>query len=257
MTRSFTGTAQSMGTRVRLAAAALFLPWPKLCQTARGQFASEGEVVTDVLGNVDPFSLAAEILATRDAAGPTLDLARPRRHAYFPVEQQPLEAWSSEPEAAEFLAKLVFSCRAVRVIEIGSFVGFTSCHIASSLEQLGGDGLLFCVDSSERYLAVLQANVDALGLSQRVRCIHGGSLDEPVIAQLPAARIIFIDSAHDYRTTAAELEVYPGKIERPGYVVLHDSIMWPGVRRAVAEFPGRKLTFATSRGAGLSVILLD
>lgn len=234
------------------------MPWPTLCLMAREQFAADGEVITEVRGNVNPFGLVDAIARNqRGATHQTVDLAFARRHNYIPRDVDVQQQWNSEPEVAEFVATLAFASRAHRVIELGSFIGFSSCHIASALQQLGGERLLYCVDTNERHLDILKANVDALGVSPQVRCIRGATLEASVVEQLPQAEVIYVDSSHDYATTAQELEVYQRKIARPGYLVLHDAIMWPGVRRAVREHSGRTLTFATSHGAGIAVVFVE
>jgi hypothetical protein len=85
-----------------------------------------------------------------------------------------------------------------------------------------------------------------------------GDVDElkqvmEVLGKLPGAGVVFIDSAHDFKTTQGEIKAYFEKLATPGFLVLHDSIRYPGVRQAVAESSRPKMTFATSRGAGVTV----
>jgi predicted O-methyltransferase YrrM len=256
--RTIAGTAHNLRARARLATGALLMPWPRLCLTARKQFATGGEVIDDVVGNVDPFDLVDRIAGNYSRAQhQVVDLALARGHDYVARNRGFEEAWNAEPEVAEFMATVVFASRARHVIELGCFIGFSSCHIASALQQLGGERLLYCVDTNERHLDALKANVDAMGLSSHVRSVHGASLEPSVVEQLPQAEVIFIDSAHDYETTAQEIDVYQRKIVRPGCLVLHDAIMWPGVRRAVRELAARRFMFATSRGAGVAVVFVE
>jgi len=256
--RTIAGTAQNLCARARLATSALLMPWPTLCLTARKQFATDGEVIDDVVGNISPFDLVDRIAGDHSGARcQTVDLTLARGHDYVARHRGVQEAWNAEPEVAEFVATVAFASRARRVIELGCFIGFSSCHIASALQQLGGERLLYCVDKNERHLEIVKANVDAMGLSSHVRLVHGASLEPSVIEQLPQAEVIFIDSAHDYETTAQEIDVYQRKIVRPGCLVLHDAIMWPGVRRAVRELAGRRLSFSTSHGAGVAVVFVE
>jgi len=83
------------------------------------------------------------------------------------------------------------------------------------------------------------------------------SVNEDAINALPNnADIIFIDSSHAYENTCKEIQLYSQKLSPGGCLVLHDSIKWPGVREAIVNVRESYyiLTFATSRGNGLTVM---
>ncbi len=248
------GRAAALRRRLRIMRAALTFRWPRVCSELRGLVAPEGQEIGDILGDINP-----------------VDFLRSMQPLVNPAHLDAIEAtWRqmetrdfgngvdspevcAEPEVARFVGCLALAAGAANVIEVGSYVGFTACHIAAALRLLGC-GRLYCVDVDQGMLTRTRRNAEALQLDDLVTTVHGESLSEEVLAKLPTAGVIFIDSAHYLETTRDEIEAYSEKLATPGFLVLHDSIRWPGVRQPVAECSLPKMTFATSRGAGLTVI---
>jgi hypothetical protein len=86
----------------------------------------------------------------------------------------------------------------------------------------------------------------------------GKSLGPAVVASLPnKIDSPFIDTSHTYRDTLDEILLYSSRVEEVGCMVLHDSVSFRSVRRAIAEMSGkfRVLTFATESSNGISVLL--
>jgi predicted O-methyltransferase YrrM len=253
--RSFVSKCLSSWKRqLGIVRTSLTLRWSRLSAYLRE--ATETNEICDILANEDPFEFVKQLGRIRGHSWSNdegLDFSHLNGHDFgYKTKQLPFE-WSSESEVAHFIALLAWNLKPKNVIEVGSFVGFTSCHIALALECIG-DGTLYCVDEGAEYLDILSNNIESLGLRNRIRIIHGSSLDPAVLDSLPKAEIIFIDSSHHYETTKREIEEYSQKIAKPGYLVLHDSVRYPGVRRAVAEHKGKKMTFATSQGCGATVL---
>lgn len=249
----------SFQKRLGIVGASLTFRWPRLCAYLREATRIEGSEICDVLANEDPFEFIKQLGGIKGDGwrnAEELNFSRLNGHDFgYKNRGLPFE-WSSEPEVARFLALLAWNLKPKNVIEVGSFVGFTSCHLAMALESLG-DGTLFCIDVMAEYLNILSNHIESLGLKTRIRTVQGSSLDPAVLDSLPKAEIIFIDSAHDYETTRREIEEYSQKIARPGYLVLHDSVRYPGVRQAVAKYKGKKMTFATSEGCGVTVLSFE
>ncbi len=165
--------------------------------------------------------------------------------------------WVAEPEVSEFLAKLAYHLDAVNVIEVGCFIGVTSSYIAKSLAMLGGDRKLYCLDISQKFLDITVENMVSMGLQKHL-VTHLITL-EPIedLKTLPTnVDLIYIDSSHTYEDTLLEIQEYSKRLSTKGCLVLHDSIQWPGVRRAIKDsfhfFD--ILTFATSKGNGVTVM---
>jgi predicted O-methyltransferase YrrM len=234
--------------------AALTFPWPRVCSELRALTTPEGQEIPDILGDVNPVDFLRSLqplVSSKHLDAVELIWRQLETHDFGKGVNSP--DICAEPEVARFVGCLALAAGAANVIEVGSYVGFTACHIAAAL-RLVGSGRLYCVDVDQDMLTCTRRNAEALRLDDLVMTIHGGSLSEDVLAKLPTAGVVFIDSAHYLETTRDEIEAYFEKLTRPGFLVLHDSIRWPGVRQAVAECRRPKMTFATSRGAGLTVI---
>jgi predicted O-methyltransferase YrrM len=156
-----------------------------------------------------------------------------------------------------FLSELVFYRKPAVVVELGCFVGWASAHLAMAL-QANDKGKLYCVDCDQKNLDATMTNLKRLGLDEVTSPLLGKSAEPTVVAGLPnKIDILFIDTSHTYRDTLDEILLYCSRIGETGCMVLHDSISFPGVRRAISEMSGkfRILTFATESGNGISVLV--
>lgn len=181
-----------------------------------------------------------------------------RRHDFFSTSKDVEPFWSCETEVAEFLGDLTFMLDAKVVVETGCFVGVTSCYLAKALQHLGGERNLYIIDREKRYLDIACMNIECFGANNvSIYPIHGQTSDTNVLDQIPmAADLIFLDSEHSLSGAGKELDLYLPHLSPTGCLGLHDSIAWAGVRKALFQ---RKhnydlMTFATSRGSGLSFI---
>lgn len=122
------------------------------------------------------------------------------------------------------------------VIELGVRSGNSSVALLYGLEQTGGR--LTSVD--------LEQHPDIGGPWPHWRFVRGNDLDPLIVAQLPQADMVFLDTSHYYDQTLAELNVYQHLVERPGFIVCHDTELehadhappiprWP-VKTAITEF---------------------
>lgn len=164
--------------------------------------------------------------------------------------------FNSEPSVAKFLGELVCAMRATAVIELGCFVGWTTAHMARAME-IRGSGHIYAVDACRQYLDAMSANLARHGLAGRATAVCGFSTDDTVVRALPdKADLVFLDTGHQYPATLEEIKLYRGRLADGGLMVLHDSTSAPGVRRSLLEVRGfRKLTFATERSNGLTVLM--
>jgi predicted O-methyltransferase YrrM len=156
-----------------------------------------------------------------------------------------------------FLGQLVFYKKPAVVVELGCFVGWTSAHLAMAIHA-NATGKLYCVDCEQNYLDVTLANLKRLGLDKAAALLLGTSMDTKVVSALPnKIDVLFIDTSHRYPDTLDEILFYAPRMAEGGYMVLHDSVSWAGVRRSIAEVAGRfrVLTFVTEKGNGVSVLV--
>jgi predicted O-methyltransferase YrrM len=208
--------------------------------------------ISDICGDINPFAFAREFppspgcLPDFADIGPAAAFTRPE-----------LPPWNSEPGVAGFLGELIVRRKMRLAVELGSFVGWTSAHLALALRH-NGAGRLHCVESVPDFIEVARANLARLGLTDWVEFLAGESLEASVLARLPAAvDLVFLDTSHQHDATVKEIACYASRLTPQGCLVLHDSIRWGGVRRAVQEAAAafRVFTFATEQGNGLTVLL--
>jgi predicted O-methyltransferase YrrM len=205
----------------------------------------------DIKGDVDPFSFFRAL----PPAGTVPDFEK-ELGSGSAFSRPEIPSWSAEPMVGTFLGELAQRLRASTIVEVGSFVGWTSAHLALALRHLGA-GKLHCIEIEAQFAEIAYANLARLGLASQVEFHRGLSTDQDVLAKLPAQfDLVFIDASHGYEDTVREIEIYSRRLSPNGYLALHDSIRWEGVRRAIAEAADRfhVLTFATDFGNGLTVM---
>jgi predicted O-methyltransferase YrrM len=251
MTNPLGRLGRNLGQRLRLLRIALTRRY--LYNDLTAMVKEHGFELREVRANTHPLRFAAPLLggtaALPDFAG-TLG----------PADKFALAdtfAWNSEPTVSEFLGELVLRLGLRTVVELGCFVGWTSAHLALALQAGGPGGRLVCVDANARFLAAARSNLAQRGLADGVEFVHGYSLDDAVLASLPArADLVFIDTSHTYEPTRREIAAYTPRLSERGMIALHDSLQAHGVRRALLEQWDRfeTLTFATEDGNGLTVL---
>ena len=220
--------------------------------------ASEHGNYNDVAGNLDPLSFARAVFGNDQpltSAPPEFSHKLGTATSFTPPGAP--EYFNSEPSVGRFLSQLVFYRKPAVVVELGCFVGWTSAQLAMAL-QANGRGKLYCVDCDQNNLDATMTNLKRLALDGMAIALLGKSTDETLVAALPnKIDVLFIDTSHMYPDTLDEIVLYSSRLTETGCMVLHDSISFPGVRRAIAEMSVmfRILTFATESGNGVSVLL--
>lgn len=74
------------------------------------------------------------------------------------------------PEEGAFLSLLVRLCRARRVLEIGTLVGYSTLWLARALPP---DGIVVTVEKSARHAALARQNFERAGLAERILLLEG------------------------------------------------------------------------------------
>lgn len=214
-----------------------------------------GAEYRDVCGNTGPLDFAQDLLGSKLDKAPDFATAIQPLSTFTPPGAPVI--FNSEPSVARFLGQLVFHRPFGTVVELGSFVGWTTAHLALGLKARGGSGQIFAVDYMQEYLDIMMANLRRHALESMVTPLRGMSLDSAVLAALPPrVDLIFLDTSHAYPDTLQEVLTYMPRLAPRGFLVMHDSVSIAGVRRSIEELPDRfrKLTFATERGNGVTVL---
>ena len=128
------------------------------------------------------------------------------------------------PEEGALLAMLVRLTGAQRILEIGTFTGYSSTAMALALPP---GGMITCCDVSEEFTArARQAWVDA-GVEERVELRIGPAVDtlEQLLAEGSAFDMAFIDA--DKPNYGAYYEACVALV-RSGGLICIDNVLWSG-----------------------------
>lgn len=145
----------------------------------------------------------------------------------------PMARWQIAPEQGQFLALLVKLTGAKRLLEVGTFTGYSALCMAAALPD---DGSLICCDIPGDYNATARRYWQEAGLAQRIDLRLAPALD--TLAELERQGqcgqldLIFID---------ADKANYPSYLEhalrllRVGGLAVFDNTLWSG--RVLEENP--------------------
>jgi predicted O-methyltransferase YrrM len=125
-------------------------------------------------------------------------------------------------------------------LEIGSYLGASSCYLAAGLARVGGR--LICVDTwnndavnMKREDIFSEFSRNTAGIKDRLIVIRGRSSDL-TDAQIPKPiNIIFIDGDHSYEAVRADAEKVVPWLAPEGFLIFHDACTYQGVSRTVGE----------------------
>jgi len=127
------------------------------------------------------------------------------------------------PEQGAFMEQFARLLGARRVIEVGTFTGYSALCFARALPP---DGTLLCCDVSEEWTAIGRRHWEKAGLASRIDLRIAPAAE--TLAALPADAVWdlgFIDADKGgYRTYYEEIL----KRLRPNGVILVDNVLWMG-----------------------------
>ncbi|QLC74395.1 class I SAM-dependent methyltransferase [Pseudomonas sp. LPB0260] len=134
--------------------------------------------------------------------------------------------WQIAPEQGQFMALLVKLTGARRIIEIGTFTGYSAICMAQAMPE---DGRLICCDIPGDYNAMARRYWDEAGLAGRIELRLA-----PALETLAAMAGEEQDGQFDLIFIDADKANYPAYFEhalrllRPGGLVLFDNTLWSG-----------------------------
>lgn len=137
---------------------------------------------------------------------------------------------SVELEVGRLWYALCMVLRPARVLETGTWRGYSTCCIAAALRDLGGERSVVTIDPTDRdHLwkgTSLSAWIDfRRALSQdQVSALAGREFD-----------LLVLDSDHTYDTIIAEIIGFEPMLRVGGCMLLHDSLHFDGVGAAVRQ----------------------
>ena len=138
----------------------------------------------------------------------------------------PMARWQVAPEQGQFLALLVKLTGARRLLEVGTFTGYSALCMAAALPA---DGSLICCDIPGNYNAIARRYWQEAGLAERIDLRLAPALD--TLTELGRQGqggqydLVFIDA--DKANYPAYLEHALGLL-RAGGLVVFDNTLWSG-----------------------------
>lgn len=147
----------------------------------------------------------------------------------------------TRPSELRALLDLAAACpRDGIALEIGSYLGASSCYIVAGISR--SDGCLMCVDTWQNEtmpegeydtLAEFRKNTSAIQkkiilLKKRSDELEDSDIPKPV-------NLIFIDGDHSYATSKADFEKVSPWLAEGGAIAFHDHACFQGVARVIGE----------------------
>jgi len=135
------------------------------------------------------------------------------------------------------------------IVEIGCWLGKSSCYLAQKIKESGKNIKLFCVDiwdysKDDPYYHVYKQthpdlmkafneNVKALGLSNYIKPIKGSSTNVAKTFELASVDFIFLDGNHHSPFIDEDLQIWYPVLKSGGCIAGHDYVDSKDVERAV------------------------
>ena len=125
-------------------------------------------------------------------------------------------------EEGTFLGLLVGALGARRVVEVGTFTGYSALCMARALPA---GGKLVCCDVSEEYTAIARRYWQKAGVADRIELRLGPALE--TLRSLPPEPLDFAFIDADKENYQAYYEALLARL-RPGGVIAIDNVLWNG-----------------------------
>ncbi|MCY1341203.1 O-methyltransferase [compost metagenome] len=134
----------------------------------------------------------------------------------------PMARWQIAPEQGQFMALLVKLTGARRILEVGTFTGYSALCMAAELPD---DGQLICCDLPGDYNAIARRYWQEAGLAERIELLLAPALDTLAGLDADSFDLAFIDA--DKANYPAYLEEAL-RVVRRGGLILFDNVLWSG-----------------------------
>ena len=142
------------------------------------------------------------------------------------TNRMPEAGMQISPDQGQFMSLLARLIGAKRVIEIGTFTGYSALCFAQALPE---DGLVVCCDVSEDFTAIGRRYWQRAGLAEKIelRLAPAGDTIDALLSEGAAGSfdLAFIDADKENYD-----RYFDGCLEllRPGGVILVDNVLWGG-----------------------------
>jgi predicted O-methyltransferase YrrM len=139
------------------------------------------------------------------------------------LDEAGMPAISVSPTQGRFLTILARTCRATRVLELGTLAGYSTICLARGLPA---GGRLVSLEYDARYADVARANVERAELSGVVEVRVGRAIDSlPALADDDPFDLVFIDAD---KVSYPEYLDWAVRLSRPGTLIVADNVVRDG-----------------------------
>lgn len=167
------------------------------------------------------------------------------------AELEPQRGMAVSPADGALLKRLVEQTDAKRVVELGTFRGYSGLWLALGLRRTGGKLITYDIDP--RTAEVARRNFERAGVADLVTQVVGDAHQE--IARLEGPiDLAFIDADKDGYLDYLQ-KLLP-RMRKGGLIVAHNVVRPPpdpAFMRAIRTDPRLETTFANMDGAGISI----
>lgn len=187
-------------------------------------FAASKKLDADAFYATHPYQKAGDVLTYIETCAAPGDAAAVLRA--FECFGQKYPMYSIGAVKGRILDDAVAKAKATRIVEVGSFLGYSAVRMASKLPP---DGVVCCIEGNAEFARAAQGVVTRAGLSDRVRFLVGLASDEiPNVAKaLGRADLVFLDHCKEcYAPDLGRMEA-AGLVTR-GTIVVADNVVYPG-----------------------------
>jgi predicted O-methyltransferase YrrM len=163
-----------------------------------------------------------------------------------------IKGWSSETDQGELLKTILKTLNKEEIViaEIGVYMGRCTAMWNVELINSGVDYKYYAIDhfqgSSEHdknidYYNETKKNIESI--KEKVNLIKNDSLSECKNYSDEFFDVVYIDASHDYESVKKDIQEWIPKVKSGGIICGDDyTDGWPGVKKAVNEFFGNKIT---------------
>jgi len=133
-----------------------------------------------------------------------------------------MEVSSAQGKFLYLLAKIR---NAKRILEIGTFFGYSTIWLAKAIPD---DGVVVSIEIDKTYANIAKKNIENAGFSNNVNIIHGVAIDvlnEMIASKVSPFDMIFIDADKPNYPKYMELSL---KLSKPGTVIYGDNVVRGG-----------------------------
>jgi hypothetical protein len=168
------------------------------------------------------------------------------------LRKMPRGSWSTPTQDIVMLLKLALCTKPRRLLEVGSFRGYTALCLA---QNIGGDATIVTVDRYPEHGEAYRQTEEAARIERRV----GETSPGLFAGDAPASYdLIFIDADHTYEGVRHDTELLLPLLSGGGYIAWHDYANWGyfngynGVPEYLKELSDR-LPLAGVQGSDLAI----